>query len=714
MSTNAFKTTRPDGIETCFYKSNERNTARYVSDTVVREEALEHGRLIGLYWSAIGQVQRENITSGLPKMDSLERPIHVFELEIDGQLLHNRWDWVQDSERPESRPGTVEAVVELKHQIRPISVKVVTRLDGSPILARWLEITNTGDKPAALSKVSPWSGLLWNSPSEVNPSVKDGTGHKFTLGYLAGEKFGHEGHFIWRDIPTEKLRIERTRGTNYGTPYFILRNELTGETAFAALAWSANYYAEFAHRFDSCLFFSMGPLGPAPLRVIKPGETVLSPEVHLGLMHTDMDSAVQSWHRHVRASVIPPRPEGKSMYTVAGRVVEEPGDWILREVDIAAEMGVESFMVDAGWYGKRFDKWWEQRGDWCEGSWLPGGLAGIRQYIHDKGMLFGLWMEPETIAEKSKLSKEHPDWVIKTDDGRRAGETQLNMGKPEVAQFVRDEVIRVIREHKPDFYKLDYNVVVYEGGQNIIDGYAEHEAWRHYETLHQLFRQVREEFPDVALENCASGGGRNDLGMLSVFHYAAESDWSLMPFGIRAINAMTLFLPPEALAYYHNHIYTAHLMADLDTHLRVTLFATPVFVGFGAQSADRSTSYFKKTKRYIELAKTFCRPVMANHPVVYHHTPDIGLLNPGEWCVLEYGLEDKSRGYCGVFKLSGHGQNEYILNLGGVDINRSYVVTFDNRNQSVTLSGWELANNGISISLDAPLTSELVLYKALD
>ena len=171
MTDRPAQSARPDNTEIAFYRSANRDAARYVSGTTVREEAMQHGRLIGLYWSASGQVQRENITEKLPGLDPHARPLHVFELEIDGQSLHNRWDWVGASERPGERPGTVEAVVELRHQVRPVTVYVVTRLDGSAVLTRWLEITNTGPAPAALSHVSPWSGLLWNTDPKLNPSL---------------------------------------------------------------------------------------------------------------------------------------------------------------------------------------------------------------------------------------------------------------------------------------------------------------------------------------------------------------------------------------------------------------------------------------------------------------------------------------------------------------------------------------------------------------
>jgi alpha-galactosidase len=709
-----------------FHKSGQRPAARYVSAETVYEEALEHGRLIGLYWSATGQVQRENTTAGLPGLDSRYRPLHTFELDIDGQSLHNRWDWAGSAERPSEHPGTTEAVVELRHQVRPVTVKVVTRLDGSAIFARYLEITNTGTTPAALSNISPWVGILWDTNAErpghyshANPAFEGGMQSKFVLGYLSHEDSLAEGDFVWQPLPSENFRIERkAHGRSWGSPYYILKNSVTGEMFFIGLAWSGNFFAEFSYRHETLLSFRLGPLAPAPLRLIAPGETVRSPEVHLGAVHTNMDAAVAQWHRHMRTSVIPPRPSGKEMYTVAGRVVEEPGEWILREIDIAADMGVEAFMVDAGWYGNRFDNWWAQRGDWQEGSWLPGGLAGIRSCTHKLGLLFGLWHEAEAIAEQSQLRQQHPDWVLYTDDNRPCAET-LDLANPAAAAYFEDNVIRLIRDHQLDFYKVDYNVSIGEGGQSLREGYAESEFWRHYEVVYRAYDRVRREFPDVCLENCAGGGGRNDLGMLSRFHYACESDYSVMPYSIRAINAMTLFIPPESLCYYHNHVnwpgmkVQAHQLADADTHLRVTLFAVPIFVGFGAQDADRSTDFYAKTRRYISLNKGFCRPVMANHPQVYHHTPDIGLFSPAEWCVLEYGTQDRQRGYAGVFKLRD-GAAEYLLRPRGLNLSWDYEVTLDNSQQTFRIAGRDLALRGLPIQLDSALTSELVLYQAIE
>jgi alpha-galactosidase len=290
----------------------------------------------------------------------------------------------------------------------------------------------------------------------------------------------------------------------------------------------------------------------------------------------------------------------------------------------------------------------------------------------------------------------------------------INFANPEAANHVEKEIRHVIEDYRLDFYKTDYNNRIPEGGQGVRDGYLESEEWRHYEILYAIYEQVLKDHPEIVLENCAGGGGRLDMGMMSHFHYGCESDWSVMPFSIRAINALTFFLPPESLCYYHNHIGVAHQQAELDTHLRVTLFALPIFVGFGAQNASRDSEYFMRTRYYIDLHKTFCRHVLGRSPVVYHHTPDIGLLKPANWCVLEYALADRNQGYIGVFKIGDQPSEKcYQLRFKGVDPARDYKIEMDNNRFCFHAHGSNLMMEGIRIELDHAGLSELVLYTVM-
>jgi len=275
-------------------------------------------------------------------------------------------------------------------------------------------------------------------------------------------------------------------------------------------------------------------------------------------------------------------------------------------------------------------------------------------------------------------------------------------------------VLGVVKRHELDFFKLDFNVASLEGGQHVREGFAEGESWRHMETLYATFDEVRRTFPDVALENCASGGGRNDYGMLARFHYASESDFSEFPRSIRTINAMTRFLPPDALCYYHNHMPVAHHRADVDTHLRVIMFAQPIFVGFGSQQMDRESEFCAKTKRYLGLWKEVAKPVLAGGARVYHHTPDIGLYADAPWCVLEYAARDRSLMYAGLFRLAARGEDEYRFLPRGLDASRRYAVTYDNAGHTVEREGAELIDRGVGVRVSCTNTSELLMFRAVD
>ena len=707
---------------TSHYKAGDKDVIRFVSGTTVLEEAVKDGCYTGLYWSASNHVHRENFLTGL-----FANSVKCFQLEIDGQSLNNKWEFTGNEQKTEESGHTL-SVTALTHALRPVKVNVCTRLDGTPFINRWLEITNTGDKPAALSKVSPFCGVLWQNDFKARDHLETTLSkHKnveapFSAAYIDAYAGAEEFNLKWFDISMPEYVIANHTRKIYNAPYYIARNNISGENFYIALAWSGGFETKFAYdRLNKILSFETGPYGNAPLRVIEPGETVTSPAVHIGPSHLGTDETSEKWLTHLRTSVIPQRKGRKRMYTVAGRIVEEPGDWILREIDIAHEMGAEAFMVDAGWYGEPFTVWHDHRGDWFEGtSFLPeGGLAGIREYCHERNMMFGLWMEPEAASPDSKIYKEHPEYISEVDGAAELYDhywirlhREMNLSNPNAAKYVTDCIKDVILNKKLDFFKMDYNIILPEGLTTEKGGYAENNTWRHYEILHGVYDEVRRLNPDIALENCAGGGSRNDLGMLSRFDYCCDSDLSQMPLSIRRINAMTLFIPPEAIAYYHNHINYAHQLADIETHLRVTLFAIPIFVGFGAQNADRNSIYFKKTREYIELAKGFCRPVMENNPVVYHHTPYIGMVQPSSFCVLEYGAKDKSRGYCGVFKLD-EGRDTYNLRLSGIDEGKTYEVTRKNTGSVFEISGFELANTGINITLETINTSELILYKAL-
>ena len=706
------------------FRSGLTPGGNYTSGLTIYDEALIDGRLIGRYWSGVGFKKPEkDISKDIESTYGYQ--IQAFDLEIDGQALHLGWKWVRAYEENSNDSNIRHAVIELSHQVRPVNIKVHTRLDGTPFMVRWLEITNTSDKASALSSISPWSGLIWQTPNRRHPFCIPGTRESgsndsaFSVGSFIKRIWGTEGDFDWQSLPNGALRLEGIEGrSGHGCPFFIVRNESTGEAFMGHLAWSGNWRIEFTcdrdrGKDDELLFFKMGPFSPGPMRVIAPGETIKSPEVHLGLLQGDLDSCVQLLHNHIRSSVLPSQPEGRAqrvIYNHWGYMDDEVSeDFLKQEIDIAAEIGCELFQVDAGWFGDKNTGWWDTVGDWHTGNRLPNGLEPVFEYARKKGLLYGLWVEPERIGLESKIYKEHPDWVI-----RRYGVPMLvlDLTKPEVASWMESEIIRLIRRYDLDLFRLDYNAAIYEGGQHVQDGFLENTIWRHYEVIYKIFDRLKKEFPKLIIENCSSGGGRKDLGMVSRSHTGWLSDWMVQPRSLKILNGITIALPPEYCNRMTGVLMSASLKADLDFQLRVPLFGHWSISGVSPSIKEINSSVKERITHHIKLYKDFIRPMLSTCRV-FHHTPVLKGLEPEAWCVLEYASSDASRIIAGIFRLAGKGEEEYFFRPRGLDISRQYKVTFDNKGKSVKKEGIELEQKGLTIRLGKPLTSELLLFESI-
>jgi alpha-galactosidase len=192
-------------------------------------------------------------------------------------------------------------------------------------------------------------------------------------------------------------------------------------------------------------------------------------------------------------------------------------DRLIQEARRVAELGVELFIVTAGWYTT--GDWVSREGDWYARPELyPNGLEEVADVVRELGMRFGLWWEPEVVAEESEVYREHPEWVYQFDPpGPQPGHQRLvlNLGRPDVYEHVRNDIFRLVRQYKLDYFRTDMNRPWSELGDPTGDsGPGRDLVWRHVNTYYRILDEVRAEFPGLIIENCAGGGGRVDLGLL--------------------------------------------------------------------------------------------------------------------------------------------------------------------------------------------------------
>jgi alpha-galactosidase len=278
-------------------------------------------------------------------------------------------------------------------------------------------------------------------------------------------------------------------------------------------------------------------------------------------------------------------------------------------------------------------------------------------------MLWGLWMDAERIGSKSRIMQEHPDWESVAYDGEKRSGGMLDLTNPEVAQWMEEQIARVIEQNELEFFRLDYNVGGIGGAKTIRNGYVENGYWRYYEALYAIYDRLRARFPNVIFENCAGGGGRTDIGQVRRFSHTWVTDWQIAPRSFTITNGMTMALPPE----YVDRLVggqSGHTTAEIDVQLRLLCFVRPSLAFLRPLGASWNPILLERVKHTIKLYKDVVRPFL-NTGRIYHHTPTFDGPEPQGWGVLELASRDRSRGICGLFQLSSPQEPEYVLRLRG-------------------------------------------------
>jgi alpha-galactosidase len=700
---------------------------RYNSGLMHYEEGLMEGRWVTRNWSTVGIVDYDPLEYGPLELNA------AFGLEIDGQSLHRGWGWGGMEDIATKKDFQKHVVVTLNHQERPVKVRVHTLLDGTAIMTRWLEIENRSEMPMTMGEAWVWSGRVFPIQSGFKgfgggPFFM--TAHSpYCLGYFTQNKGFMEGDFQWRTIGTETLEIGQDVGrSGWGHPIAYLRDEASGQIFVAQLAWSSNWAIRAIPRMHERtvwsrpaepphLYMQVGPRSPRPMRVIDPKETIETPAVHFGSIHGDLTDMVQTLHEHQRRSVILPAPAGKEnlfSFNHSGDDIEVNAteENLRKQIDVAAEVGADVFTVDACWNGAMGEHWGLTTGDWYTTGRLPNGLEPIFDYARSKGLLCGLWCWIEAGHKESKLIKAHPNWLIERDG--MTMNNQLDLAKPEVAKWVEDEIVRLVERYQLDLFRIDYNESSGEGGYNSRHGFPENNQWRYYEAWYGILERIAKRFPKLIIENCSSGGGRTDLGMMSRTHYTWTSDYNIQPRSARTLSTMMYALAPELTVRYMGTGMEAHIGGSIDLQARVAFMSgNPCIIGLWRDKEDLCPELRERVRHAAEIFRKHIRPMIQTCKV-YHHTPIIAGNQPEGWCVLEYGAADQSKIVAGLFRLAGQANEDYVLRLRGVDRSKKYRVLLDNSGQASIYSGVELSERGVTVRLSSPMSSEMVIAEAVE
>ncbi|MFC4292475.1 alpha-galactosidase [Sphingorhabdus arenilitoris] len=371
------------------------------------------------------------------------------------------------------------------------------------------QLTNNGDAPltidhmatACLPIPSHMTDIIGFSGRWANEFQRERL-KRFSGCYLRENRRGKTSH---DSFPAVMLCADTTR-------------EQAGEAYGLHLAWSGNHRLRVDSLNDGQLFASAGALFFPGEMQLAPGESYHSPAIIAAYSSSGLSALSRQFHDHVRQNLLRPetraRPRPVHYNSWEAVYFFHNIDQLKAIADKAANLGVERFVLDDGWFGSRRNDT-AGLGDWTVSDAVyPGGLKPLIDHVTALGMEMGLWFEPEMVNPDSDLFRAHPDWVLQIDGVEQVpfrNQYVLDISRPEVSDYLFDCIDAILSEYNIGYIKWDMNRDLnHPGGRS---GHAR--AHAQVEALYRLMDRVRAAHPKVEIESCCSGGGRADMGILA-------------------------------------------------------------------------------------------------------------------------------------------------------------------------------------------------------
>lgn len=424
--------------------------------------------------------------------------------------------------------GIATTEISLKDYVTLLEVKLVYEAYlKEDVIAAHSEILNGGKKPVTLTN---FASAAINVP-----------GNEFLLTKFHGD-WAFEMQVERTPVPYGLTSIETRRGvqtTQRSNPSFLLSinarefSETRGDVIAGALEWSGNYKIDFSRGTSGSVDIVAGMNPYNSDYPLAPGKTFRTPRMIFTFSADGAGGASRSLHRWARR------------YEIYGGGAVNPtllNSWegayfsfttpvLTAMIDDAAAMGLELFVLDDGWFAKDFPRNDDTQGlgDWeLNTDKIPEGIDYLASYAHDKGIKFGIWIEPEMVNPGSNLAAAHPDWVVRSPGREILKERNqwiLDLSNPEVQEFVYGVFDRTMAmSDKIDYVKWDCNRPVESMGSDYLGAEQSRFYIDYIQGLYSVVKRIREKYPNVIVQCCSGGGARVDYGSLRYFNEFWTSD----------------------------------------------------------------------------------------------------------------------------------------------------------------------------------------------
>ncbi len=508
-----------------------------------------------------------------------------------------------------------------------ISYTVFAALD---VIVRSVKVTNHGQHPLAIQRVL-----------SASVDLPEADWHWIRLTGAWARENSIERTPVGRGMSSVQSR--RGASSHHANPFLALAAPNAGERGGRVYAMNLVYSGNFVAYAEVNGFENTRlAIGIDPFQfqwTLAPGESFQTPEAVLVFSNQGLGAMSTTFHalyrQHLMRDPWRNRVRPIVLNNWEATAFDFDQDQLLHMAVTAKTLGIETFVVDDGWFGRRNDAR-SSLGDWTPNrEKLPDGITGLATKVHELGLDFGLWVEPEMVSPDSDLYRLHPDWCLHVPERPRTpGRHQLilDLSRSDVVQWMIDWMSELLTSAPIDYIKWDMNRNMTEVGSPAWPAHQQAEVGHRYMLgLYHALETLTTRFPEVLFEGCSGGGGRFDPGMLFFMPQTWTSDDSDAIDRLITQYGTSLAYPPIAM--------TAHVSAVPSQQVgRVTPLATRAWVAMSANfgyeldvtrlSTAESQAVAQQIKTYKDL-----RPLVQFGQ--FHRLVDSAQANEVAWMFLD-------------------------------------------------------------------------------
>lgn len=409
---------------------------------------------------------------------------------------------------------------------------------------------------------------------------------------------------------------------------------------------------------------------------LAPNDQFQSPEVMMAFSDQGLNDLSHSFHHmildHVMTSKYAKKPRPILINNWEATYMDFDEAKLEKIVKKAADLDIELFVLDDGWFGHRNDDT-TSLGDWyVNKKKLPRGLTAISDLTHQLGMKFGLWFEPEMVSKDSDLYRAHPDWAIHTPNRPLSvarDQYVLDFGRQEVRDNVFKQMCAVLDSTTIDYVKWDMNRNITELYNIDLPADQQGEAAHRYILgVYDFMAKITTRYPNILFEGCSGGGGRFDAGMLYYMPQYWTSDNTDAVERVKIQYGTSLVYPPVSMGAHVSKVPNPNTGRDVDIHFR-SLVANSADTGYEldpltlsddeVKTVIQENNWYKKNRELIQFGQ-FYRLISPFNT------------NQGSWMFVN---ADQSRAVVMFFNMMSEPSYPLtVLKLQGLDPDAKYAI----------------------------------------